>query len=712
MSQERVLQNSWHWSFYLLSLLARLPLSAVSVVLLLGTLGRGEGVADAGGLLAAIAIGAALAGLIQGPAWDRLPQSLLLVVLAFLSNICLVLLASFSENTLGILLAAAYGFLRPHTSTLTRSIWMNVFRNNSALSTRSVSLDVSSTPVLSVVGPLGAGALFYAFGFQTSLFVIAGVALFSALGMAWLIYGQKISRASSSALGSVKHFFTHPPLVTIIALAFFLAASSGVVTVLLSANLESRGSLDLLSPMLALNALAILIGAYLFKRFIHLPGKHFHFLILLEAIGLFLYAAGFLASLPVLWLMVFLGGFVVAPLSTVLYLLIENRSRDGDRATSFSLLATAQFTGVSAGQFLFSQLASVWSTEASMLLAGVLQSICLLSWMLLPYGMRRYRLQKAFSWWPEDLEEMLQTSDDNFVIKPKEMYGRVYRYIQNSLQNGTVPDLPRSLRQKANSGHSQLLYQIVKLAWDDAWVLSGPSLDDTIVCGEWLERNGFSARQIKSMALYLGFEHRDAIYNIQLTDRWQATGDMPRLFATIFHLSRLRGSRMYSKMLDWHQSSGASNEEPLIELLNTLAKTALGEKLSKERFCELWDHFYKKAQLEDPEACEHTESMEQLFILLDTLQLSLDQPEHAQMLVDLSKDFLHLRMNYAEYVVWSFRARGERFLGRFQEAKRSILRAYDQLDLSENHRSNVFFVEQFDSERMLIDIDLFREGQR
>ena len=700
---ERVLQSPWHWSFYILSLLARLPLSAVSVVVLLGTLGRGEGVADAGGLLAAIAIGAALAGLVQGPAWDRLPGSILLVVLALLSNACLLLLAGFSEGPLGILLAATYGFLRPHTSTITRSTWMHVFRKNSELSTRSVSLDVSSTPILSVLGPLGAGALFYSLGFQASLFVIAAVAFLSALGMAWLVHGRSVSKTSGSALASMKHFFTHPPLLTIILLAFFLAASSGVVTVLLSANLESRDSLQLLSPMLALNALAILVGAYLFKRFVRLPGKHFHLLILLEAVGLFLYAGGFVASLPVLWIMVFLGGFVVAPLSTVLYLLIENRSQDGDRAASFSLLATAQFTGVSAGQFLFSQLASVWSIEASMLLAGTLQSVCLLAWVLLPYGMRRYRLQKTFSWWPEDLGEMLQTASGENPLAPKEIYSQVYRFLQNSLQNGEVPDLPRHLREEEPS---RLLYEITKLAWDDAWTHQNPSLDDTLRCGEWLERNGFTADQIKSMALYLGFEHRDAPHSTELTERWNRSSDEPRLFATIFHLSRLRGSRMYEKMISWQTRSDAPVQESLVEILSILAQTALGEPLPKKRFRELWQHFYNEASLRERGTWEHTRAMEHLFILLDVLQLSLDQPGHARMLQELSTDYLRMNTNYAEYVVWAFRARAERIEGHHREAKRSILRAYDRLEVSENHRSNIFFVEQFDSERMLIDTAL------
>lgn len=700
--KERVLQGPWHWAFYIASLAARLPLSAVPVVLLLGTLEGGDGVADAGGLLAAIAIGAAVSGLVQGPAWDRLPQSALLLVLAFLSNACLLLLMLSFETTLGIFLAAAYGFLRPHTSTITRSTWMNVFKDDGALSARSVSLDVSSTPVLSVLGPLGAGALFYAWGLPGALATIAAIALVAAISMAALIRGQKRVANPSSVFSSMRHFFTHPPLLTIMILAFFLATSSGVVTVLLSANLESRGALDLLSPMLALNALAILIGAYLFKKFIRLPGKHFHLLILLEATGLFLYAGGFIASLPVLWLMVFLGGFVVAPLSTVLYLLVENRSQDGDRSASFSLLATAQFTGVSAGQFIFSQLATIWSTEASMLLAGALQSVCLLAWIMLPYGMKRYRLQKTFSWWPEDLEDMLQGAlDPGGSLAPKVMYGQVHRYLQNSLQSGEVPDLPRSLRQRGD--HGRLLYEVVKLSWDDAWLHRGPSLDDVLLCGEWLQRNNFTEGQIKSMALYLGFEHRDAIHSVELTKRWDEAGSTPRLFATIFHLSRLRGSRMYAKMIDWEKTSRAPEEEGFIEILHILARTALGEPLPKKRFQDIWNTHYQSASKNGRRTWEHTQSMEHLFILLDTVQLSLDQPGHAQLLEKLSKEYLDLNTDYAEYVVWAFRARAERMLGQHRSAKRSILQAYDCLDVSENHRSNVFFVEQFDSERMLID---------
>jgi predicted MFS family arabinose efflux permease len=690
----KVLGDAWSWSFYIASLLARLPLSFIPVAILLGTLN--QGVAGSGALLAAIALGAALAGLVQGPLWDRLPEA---PFMSFLSVVSIALLVSFSfleEGLLAVIVIFLYGFFRPQTSTVTRSVWMKRFSNSSQLSSQSVSLDIASTPVIGVVGPLLAGVSFQWLGFQSSIILVAIATLTAALAMVFLIAIEKSNdlnkNNNSSIFNSMKNFFTHPPLITILVLAIFSAAASGVTTILLSANLESRGELDLLSPMLAISAAAIIIGAYFFKKFIETPGNYLHIFLLIESIGLFLYPIGFISGLPVLWLVVFLAGLAVAPLGTILYILIESRSQDGDRAAAFSLLATAQFLGISLGQLAFSNIAEATNVEIAMLIAASIQFICFIAWIFLPYGMKKYRPQKTFSWWPENLEEIIAEKNTEGDWRAREeVFNKIYPYLKNELENGTVPDLPRVLRNQKTTPSS--IVGIIKITWDRAWHSKRPTFQSALECGQWLDKNGFSLNQIENTALYLGFEHRDFIEEEIVLDNWEDYSYSAILFAVVFHTSRLRASRMYLRLREWFKEPVFIyvEKERINKIVITLTESALGVDLDKNYYQKLWQE------------AKEEEAMSHLFILLDVLNLSLTQKDHPKLLVEKAIEYLDINKDYGKYVILAFKARGERLLGELDQAKQSILEAYSYLPFSENHKSNALFVEQFDIERGLID---------
>jgi predicted MFS family arabinose efflux permease len=693
---EKVLSGPWSWSFYISSLIARLPLDFLPVILILGTINKG--VASSGTLLASIAIGAALAGVVQGPLWDRLAKAPFMFILSFTSTVILIIFSIVGgEGLLALALIGLYGFIRPQTSTVTRSVWMNRFSESSSLSSKSISLDIASTPVLGIVGPLLAGLSFSAFGFSFSIILIALVTFLAALVMLFLIQFQGYGKAEknpASMFKSIKNFFTHPPLVTILVLAAFSASASGVITILLSANLEARGVLDLLSPMLALNAAAIILGAYLFKRFVESPGNYLHIFLFIESLGLFLYVLGFAAQLPVLWTMIFLGGLVVAPLGTFLYILIESRSKDGDRAASFSLLATAQFLGLSIGQLVFSRVAQATSPEAAMLIAAIVQFICFLAWVSLPYGMKKYRIQKTFSWWPENLEGIILKDPvkKHFRVN-EEIFAQIRPYLKNEIDQGVVPDLPRSFRSDSREEQSPALVGIVKIAWDEAWHAQRPTVERALECGEWMKRNKFSARQIENVALYLGFEHRDFIEEEVETQIWRNYSYEAVLFANIFHTARLRASRMYFRMNDWFKEEMflEVENETISQIIKMLTHSALGQKLDFNQYEELWNESVRVYKVHH------------LFILIDALNLSLTQPGHAELLLKKTNEYLNIDNEYGYYSIWAFKARGERFLGRLDDAKISILKSYNYLPFSENRRSNAIFVEQLDIERMMID---------
>ena len=695
-------QSPWRVSFLLVSVVARIPLSMTTVVLILAALEAGRTTADAGLLVAAIAIGAAVSGLIQGPAWDRVSAPILMTVLAVLSTTALLLVAlDFSGNQpLLLLLTALYGLLRPHVSTVSRSVWLQEFSQQPTVSGQIVAVDISLGPIISIIGPLLAALAFASFGSTGALIIVAAIGLVGQIGTALLVANRGLPWSSTESRPRLREtfaaVFTNPPLVTVLALSFFGAVAAGAVTILFAAALDDFGKLSWLGGILAVNAIGTFAGTFIYRRLSHSPGSFLHWILFAEVLGLSLYGIGFMWSAAALWPIAFIAALVVTPLSAALYMLMENRSYDGNRGASFSLLASVQFAGLSLGQVVFSALATEFGAAAAMFSAAAVMLVTALAWISLPYGMRKYRIQNAVSWWPEDLLQSCQRIDLLPANAQEPAFRRLLKSIENDLERGAVPDFPRTVRSMKREELPPSLDRLGRLAWIEAWSrIKTPGLADGIICGQWMQQNRMAEQSVLRAAIHFGFVYRSFVEDTtDLPTDFSAASHEAQLFATVFHASKLRGSRRYSSLDKWCADSRLPEEirsDKLLQTLGTLGRWG-SSKIGHHDLVQLNSAWAKNGHFGKE-------------MLLNALFIARPFPEQGETLVRLATDLIsNDNDDLSDSVELLFQARGYRLIGQFDLALDSLSAAHERLPNNDNTRANDLFVEQFDQERQLIFI--------
>jgi len=689
-------------SIVILSALARLPLSMVSIVLLTGLLSSDKGASRASIVVAAISAGAGLSGFIQGPAWDRRNQASLLLLLAMLSSICLagVAVTLTQETWLSACLAGLYGLSRPHITTVVRSAWLYEFETQPAQAGQAVAMDISLGSLIAVVGSLAAGITIWLFGTSSSLLVIAGIALASQAFLAMILNKEKRSQARTSqtyaeTLGSL---LSSQPVIMLLVLAMVSAIASGAVTVLFAAGLQEQGHLDWLSPLLAVNILGVVAGGAWYSKTAKSPGAFLHRLLLAEAFGLSLYGVAFLISGVALWPTAFIAALFVAPLSASLHVLIEARANDHSRSAAFSILASAGFAGAAMGQFLFGLLAQPLGIAYAFFAAAGLMILCAVVWMTLPYGMRRYRLQRPISWWPEDLLDRCYKLEQLAQPQQEEELQKLLGFVRSSLEDGDVPMLPRSIRALSQGDMPPSVSRLAYLAWEEAWRHSGaPDLSEAVVCAQWLYDSGLSEPEVLELAGTFGFIYRSYIEDTEHLPEEFLQAELPeQVFAVQLHASKLRSSRRYTTLLAWCDDPRLDER---IRRGGRIRSTRLQAQWINNKpgdfdvFWELWHEAAAGPMAGDVPLRGH---------LLDALNYTQPFSGQGELLERLAGEYLESRKPSAPSIVAYYQARGLRIQGNLVEALNKLAQAYEILPMYEGSGYSEVFVEQFDAERRSI----------
>lgn len=694
-----ILDSRQRWLFFVISLAARLPLSMVPVVVLLGALNGRASIGQAGIVVGAVALGAGVAGLVQGPAWDRINNARLYALLSLLTAGALLVFALLPlDSWLVIAVGAVYGLLRPQTSTVVRNAWIEQFAADEQGSTKSVALDVTFVPALGVIGPLLSGGLFAIAGYQHSLMLIAGIGLIFGLALSIELgkMGLKNKKIPGSLLSSARRLLLHSPLTTIFFLSFIVSAAQGAFIVLLGAQLEVINRPDWLGALLAINTIGVFLGSALFRRLALRPGSALHLLLLGEVFGILLYAFIFTLPAVYLWILIPAGALFIAPMSTTLYLMAEARATEEDRSASFSLLATTQFVGASAGQAIFAQLAEIYTPAKATLIAAALLGAALLLWAVLPYGMKRYRPKKALAWWPEDLVERLEKIAELDRGAAEEEYQNILNYSQEALKSGEVPPLPRALR-KQDSEVDFSVIALSRMAWTSAWDSSGQlsSISSALRCGQWYADNNLPPSAARLLAIHFGFKYRHYALppDVLLPEMWQQATPEAQRFAALHLAAILRSGRRYRSAESWLQRPEVSPfiNEPIFQALLLLCQWAQNKNLDdRQRFNQLW------AQLD----------IDERPLLLDALHLSMNnRPQRASWLLSACQKYISEKRRYPGWgVIDFFQARAYRALGQGAEAHQHLLQAYERLPFYDRSGTNSWFISQFDLENELIEM--------
>lgn len=332
------------------AVIGRLPIAALSLAMVLMIRDATGSFAIAGLVQAAFALAAAIALPAQGRLIDRLGQTRVLAVGAALNPPALVALviAAAQGASPGALAAigALGGATIPALGSCMRTLWSDLVPGRGLLPS-AYALDAVLTEVAFVVGPLGTAALVTVASPSTAVLANAALSLagtvifaFSRASRAWR--GRVASAGRAGPLRS-------PGIVVLLCAELAAGMALGAMELSIVAFATEQGSAPVAGVLIAVQAVASMIGGLWYGARTHVTGaaERYPRLCLLFALGLapLLLADSIPAAIPAMAL----SGFVLAPVTAVAFLLIEDLSPAGTATEASTWAITALVVGIAVG---------------------------------------------------------------------------------------------------------------------------------------------------------------------------------------------------------------------------------------------------------------------------------------------------------------------------------------------------------------------------
>ena len=335
---------------FAISILARVPLAAVGLLLIVRTKEL-TGSYAASGLVAGVAsITNALSAPALGRLVDRRGQTAVLQVCAWLAAGALVAFALLPDGTgLGapVACAAIYGVATPPLGACLRTLYPALLEGDRLH--RAYALESAALELTYIAGPLLLLGIASVAGAATALLVSAAVL---AAGTAAFAAARE-SRSWRAALAdrtSGRAGAIHSPGLRTIVIAVGLAgATFGAVEVAVPAACQAAHAKGATGPLLAVWGLGSMLGGVAAARS-DAPADAARWLaLLLAAVGLGDLALVPVASPAALAPLLLVAGAGVAPLMGTAYSLVDRVAPDGRQTEAFAWLSTAIGIGLAAG---------------------------------------------------------------------------------------------------------------------------------------------------------------------------------------------------------------------------------------------------------------------------------------------------------------------------------------------------------------------------
>jgi MFS family permease len=360
-----------------LALLARVPPSALGLLIVLQVHHLGHSYALAGLCSGACALGMAAFSPLLGRAIDRFGQPLVLTLTGAVVTLAVAVFALLPSGTpapLFVIVAAMIGAVQPPISSCVRVLWRRILDREgfNAL----VTLDASLQELAFMTGPLVLISMASATG--------AAVALASAgllLGVCSLVFA---GLPETRRLGGPRHHDEHAPvrpaggalsspgvrLLLIVATAMGVAfGASELSIVTLADHLGQKSATGL---MFALWGVGSFIGGVLWTRGHASDRDPVKAMALLITIcGVASLPLGASPSIAVLGGGLAVAGAAIAPLFGVLYALMADVAPEGTLTEAYTLETSAITGGIALGSATAGVVASSFGAPATFVLAGV-----------------------------------------------------------------------------------------------------------------------------------------------------------------------------------------------------------------------------------------------------------------------------------------------------------------------------------------------------
>jgi MFS family permease len=351
------------------SVVGRLPITFTSLATVLLVREHTGSFASAGLVAAAEAVGAATVAPIQGRLMDRFGQARILVPAAAGNAAGILALAGAAVADAPVPVLVAFGVVAggclPPLGASMRAMWTALLEERGAIDT-AYALEAVVVEVMFIAGPvLAAGVIALASPAAAlvlaAALTVAGTVAFATAGAtrSWRGRPPGHDHAPGWAIAA-------PGMQTLVAIDFCIGTAFGSVEVAVAAFARAEGSAASAGVLLAAMAAGSMAGGlwYGTREWRGPVGTRLVAFVALFAGGLApLLLAG---SIPVMTVLLVLGGIAIAPSTACVYRLVDEVAPAGMLAEAFTWVSTATVAGIAVGAGLAGPVVNEAGTEAGL----------------------------------------------------------------------------------------------------------------------------------------------------------------------------------------------------------------------------------------------------------------------------------------------------------------------------------------------------------
>jgi MFS family permease len=356
------------------TLLARFPIGINALAIILYLRAERGSFAVAGAVAGALAAGAGVGAPLQGRLVDGFGPRRVLPPLGVLHAAALgaIVVSAEAGAPAAVLVACGLlaGFAIPPTSSVLRSMWPALLREQPELIPTAYALDSVLIELIFVLGPLLTAAIATLISPPAALIVsavsvIAGTLAFTALPPSRAL-GPDAGRAQAGLLGAL----ASPGVRTLVLTSLPAGIGIGICEVTLPAFSHDMGAASTAGLLLALWSVGSACGGLAYGALVHRPPLNRVHLVVAAGLPVSLLPLALAPSVAVMALLVIPAGMFVAPLLATRNELIGWVAPEGSRTEAYTWPVTAFVGGIAIGSALAGTIVEQASWRTAFLVAG------------------------------------------------------------------------------------------------------------------------------------------------------------------------------------------------------------------------------------------------------------------------------------------------------------------------------------------------------
>jgi MFS family permease len=358
-----------------LALLARIPLGAVGLLLVLQVRHLGHSYALAGACSGACALGMAFGAPMLGRTVDRIGQAPVLLLsgaAVMATSAAFALLPAGAPSAVFLVIAAAVGIVQPPVAACVRVLWRRML--DAPAFSALVTLDASMQELAFMLGPLLLVTVASLLGAAGALIVTGLMLGATSVVVAVLPETQRLGGADPGAADVPRGLrsgpLTSPGVRTLLAIALLMGIAFGATEIGVITVADHLGESDMAGVLFAMWGVGSFGGGLAWARHAVSRDHVNAILVLLLVLGV---TSAALAVMPGVWslgLGLVVAGAAVAPLFGVLYAAMSQVAPEASITEAFTWETSAITGGIAIGSAVAGAMAAGVSPQSTFLLGG------------------------------------------------------------------------------------------------------------------------------------------------------------------------------------------------------------------------------------------------------------------------------------------------------------------------------------------------------